>query len=84
MDISTNRTLYRFRDGALDAISRSKNCRSESELAAILGIRDEQLDRVRHGALVGLPMAVHVAKLMGTDGYLGAWTELVTADPIAA
>lgn len=84
MDIEQNRAIYRFRDGALDAISRAKNCHSESELAAILGIRDDQLDKVRHGALVGFPMAVHVAKLMGTDGYLGAWTELVTADPIAA
>lgn len=84
MTIDQNRALYRFRPGALDAISTAKNCRSEDELAAMLGIRDDQLDKVRHGALVGLPMAVHVARLMGTGEYLGAWTELVAADPIAA
>ena len=82
-----DRAVYRFRPGALDAISTAKNCRSESELAAVLGFRTnplEKLDRVRHGALVGFPMAEHVAALMGTGNYLGAWVELVTEQPVAA
>lgn len=84
MHQDNTRPIYRFRDGALDAISRQLNLRSESQLAGVLGITDQQLDKVRHGATVGFPMAARVAKVTGTGDYVGAWVELVTEQPVAA
>lgn len=76
--------LYRFRDGALDAIAREKNFRTERQLAAGLGISPEDVGALRHGAVVGDPMALHVATLMGLDDSLGPWLEPVALDTVAA
>ncbi|MDN6242160.1 MULTISPECIES: hypothetical protein [Actinomycetes] len=76
--------LYRFRDGALDAIAREKNLRTERQLATALGIKTEEVGALRHGAVVGDPMALHVASLMGLDHGLGPWLEPVAFDTVAA
>lgn len=76
--------LYRFRDGALDAIARAKNCHTERELAAMLGIDADDLGALRHGAFVGDLMALHVAEVMGRNDALGPWLERVSSDAIAA
>lgn len=75
--------LYRFRDGALDDIARARNCRTERQLAAALWISVEDLGALRHGALVGDPMRLHVAELMGHESALGPWLEAAAPDSIA-
>ncbi|WP_291479862.1 hypothetical protein [Corynebacterium sp.] len=75
--------LYRFRDGALDDIARARNLRTERQLAAALWISTEDLGALRHGALVGDPMRLHIADLMGHDTALGPWLEEAAPDSIA-
>lgn len=81
--ITTQRALYRFRPGALDTIASQTGRTTERQLAALLGIDQEQLAKVRHGAIVGAPMALRVSALMGTEDYLAAWFDPV-ATPAAA
>lgn len=71
--------VYRFRPGALDAIARATGRRTESELAWLIGLEGDTnlLGQLRHGALCGAPMALHVAGLMGDEEYVAAWFELV-------
>ena len=59
---------YRFQPGALDIIAQEKRLTSEQALATALGITTDQLGRLRHGATVGAPMALHVSTLMDTPG----------------
>lgn len=41
---------YTFRPGALDAIMRSRNLTSDTQLAAVLGVRLEDVPKLRAGA----------------------------------
>lgn len=77
--------LYRFRPGALDAIAQHLNLRTEAQLATALGLGGdvELLARLRHGALCGAPMALHVSTLMGIENYIGAWFDTVATDHAA-
>lgn len=59
---------YRFQPGALDIIAQEKRLGSEQALATALGITTDQLGRLRHGATVGAPMALHVSTLMDAPG----------------
>lgn len=72
--------VYRFRPGALDHIARSLGIHDDRGLAAALHISTDELHSVRNGAVVGLPMAVHVASLMGSSFDLRTWTQLVSID----
>lgn len=74
--------VYKFRPGALDAIARATNSRTETQLAWLLGLEGdtELLGRLRHGALCGAPMALHVAGVMGDEEYVAAWFDLVGDD----
>lgn len=76
--------LYRFRPGALDSIARSLNLHTERQLAACLRISADNLGALRHGGVVGAPMALHVADLMGRDHDLGPWLEPADDDTIVA
>lgn len=78
--------IYKFRPGALDAIARAKNTRTEPELAWLLGLQGDTnlLGKLRHGALVGAPMALHVSGLMGDEEYVSAWFEQVGEELAAA
>lgn len=69
--------LYRFREGALDAIMRTRNLTSETQLAAILGTTPEGVARLRAGAKVSLRSAVQVCAMQGDSAYLGAYFDRV-------
>ena len=74
------RAVYEFRPGALDRIAGSLGITDDRDLAASLRVTPEELHALRNGAPVGLPMAVHVASLMGTPRELHIWTRLVSRD----
>lgn len=74
---STPRAVYRIRSGTLEALVHRWNIESPEDLAVLLRITSEDLVALRHGALIGLPMAVHIADLMGIANNLSTWTELV-------
>ncbi len=59
--IATQAPRYRFREGALDHIMRSRNLTTDSQLAAAIGIKEEDLQRVRAGALVSARLALKVS-----------------------
>lgn len=68
--IATQAPRYRFREGALDHIMRSRNLSTDSQLAAAIGIKEEDLQRVRAGALVTARLALKVSALQGTEDYI--------------
>ena len=74
---------YTFRPGALDAIMRSRNLTSDTQLAAVLGVRLEDVPKLRAGAAVNAAVALRVAAMQGDDKYLAAWFDLVD-DRVAA
>lgn len=79
-DDSTQRAVYRIRSGTLDAIAHKWNAKAPQDLAALLRLSSRDLTAVRQGALIGLPMAIHIADLMGSTD-LSVWTVLVRASP---
>ena len=68
--IATQAPRYRFREGALDHIMRSRNLTTDSQLAAAIGIKEEDLQRVRAGALVSARLALKVSALQGDEDYI--------------
>lgn len=62
---------YRFREGALDHIMRSRNLNTDEQLAVALGVAQEDLPRLRAGAMVTARMAARVSALQGDARYLG-------------
>lgn len=70
--IATQAPRYRFREGALDHIMRSRNLTTDSQLAAALGVKKEDLERLRSGALVSARLALKVSALQGTEDYISS------------
>lgn len=69
--------IYRFRPGALDHIMRSRNLTSDSQLAAAIGVRSEDLQRLRAGAGVSARLALKVSALQGDEHYISGLFETV-------
>ena len=63
-------TVYRFRPGALDHIMRSRNLTSDSQLAAAIGVRLDDLQKLRAGAAVSARVALKVSALQGDEHYI--------------
>lgn len=61
---------YRFRPGALDHIMRSRNLNTEAQLAAIIGVKPDDLPRLRAGAPITPELAMYVAVVQGDQDYL--------------
>lgn len=80
---ATFKPRYTFRPGALDAIMRSRNLTTDAQLAAIIGVRLEDLPKLRAGAAVTAEVALRVASIQGDTQYLAAWFDLVD-DRVAA
>ena len=73
--IATAAPRYRFRDGALDHIMRSRNLTTDSQLAAAIGIKEEDLQKLRAGALVSARLALKVSIMQGTEDYISSHFE---------
>ena len=73
--LATTAPRYRFREGALDHIMRSRNLTTDSQLAAAIGIKEEDLQRVRAGALVSARLALKVSALQGDEDYIIGYFE---------
>lgn len=73
---------YTFRPGALEAIMRTRNLRTDAQLAAAIGITKEDLEKVRAGWPVTIELAIKVSSLQGDEDYIAAWFERVD-DPLA-
>lgn len=67
--------IYRFRPGALDHIMRSRNLTSDSQLAAAIGVRLEDLQKLRAGAAVSARVALKVSALQGDEQYIAGLFE---------
>lgn len=76
-------SAYRFRPGAIDALAAHHNLQTENAVAGFLGVNLDQLGKLRHGALVGLPMAMRVSTLTGFDYKFNPWMETVVSEPAA-
>lgn len=68
---------YTFRPGALDAIMRSRNLTSDVQLAAIIGVTVDDVQKLRAGAAVTARVALRVSAMQGDPDYLAAWFDLV-------
>ena len=66
---------YRFRPGALDAIARTRNLITEGQLAAAIGVRPEDVPKMRAGMPVSARVALKVAAMQGDEDYLAGWFE---------
>lgn len=75
--------IYRFRPGALDHIMRSRNLTSDSQLAAAIGVRLEDLPKLRAGAAVSARVALKVSALQGDEQYIAGLFEPVHYDNAA-
>lgn len=64
----TNR--YRFRPGALDHIMRSRNLTTDAQLAALIGVRTEDLPRLRAGTPVTPELAMYISTIQGDEHYI--------------
>ena len=73
---------FTFRPGALDAIMRSRNVQTEEQLALLIGVRPEDMPKLRAGAKVTAELALRVSALQGDKSYIGAWFD--QAEPAAA
>lgn len=73
---ATHKPRYTFRPGALDHIMRSRNLSTDAQLAAIIGVRLEDLPKLRAGAAVTAGVALRVAAMQGDSKYLAAWFDL--------
>lgn len=68
---------YRFRAGALDAIMRSRNLTTEEQLALFIGVRTNDLPKLRAGYAVTAEVALRVSALQGDQNYIGAWFDRI-------
>ncbi|MCG7247493.1 hypothetical protein MHK03_06085 [Corynebacterium simulans] len=68
---------YRFRAGALDHIMRTRRLDTEEQLAAAIGVKAEDLPRLRAGAMVSARLALKVAALQGDSDYLSGYFDPV-------
>jgi hypothetical protein len=68
---------YRFRPGALDAISRSRRFTTDEQLALYVGVKPEHLPLLRAGAEVSERLATRLSALQGDEHYISAWFDLV-------
>lgn len=74
---------YRFREGALDHIMRTRNLHTDEQLATALNVGRGDLQRLRSGAAVSARLALRVSALQGDTHYLGGLFEVVD-DRVAA
>ena len=74
---ATKAPRYTFRPGALDAIARSRNFTTEEQLALYIGIRPEDLPKVRAGAPVSAAVALRVSALQGDKHYIAGYFDQV-------
>ena len=79
-----NQPLYRFREGALDNIMRTRNFTQDAQLAAALGIDTGDIARLRAGAKVTAELAFRVAVLQDSQEYLAAYFDLAYPEKAAA
>ncbi|MGX6968225.1 hypothetical protein [Corynebacterium sp. c7Ub_26] len=77
------RPVYRFRPGALDHIMRSRNLRTDSQLAALLLVSIDELAQLRAGAEVTPRFALRVSTLQGDENYISGLFDMVY-DSVAA
>ncbi|WP_156905107.1 MULTISPECIES: hypothetical protein [unclassified Corynebacterium] len=68
---------YRFRPGALDHIMRTRHLDTDEQLAAAIGVKPEDLPRLRAGAMVTARLALKVAALQGDASYLSGYFDPV-------
>ncbi|WP_257202977.1 hypothetical protein [Corynebacterium cystitidis] len=68
---------YTFRPGALDAIMRSRNLTTDDQLALFIGVRREDLEKLRAGYPVSAEVALRVSALQGDQNYIAAWFDRV-------
>lgn len=67
----------RLRKGVIEQIKSDRNLSSDFQVAAILGVTAEAVDRMRHGAVVSPAMAAHIAVIQGSGFDLSEWVEYV-------
>lgn len=67
---------YRFRAGALDTIMRARNLTTDKQLAAVIRVKEEDIQALRAGALVSAKLALHVSAVMGDEHYINGWFEI--------
>ncbi|AWB82248.1 hypothetical protein C3B44_07680 [Corynebacterium yudongzhengii] len=68
---------YTFHPGALEAIMRSRNLTTDEQLALFIGVRRNDLAKVRAGYPVSAEVALRVSALQGDQNYLAAWFDQV-------
>ena len=61
---------YVFRPGALEHIMRTRNLHSDAQLAAAIGITQDDLEKIRAGYPVTAELALKVTILQGDERYL--------------
>lgn len=74
----------RLRKGVIEQIKSDRNLSSDFQVAAILGVTAEDVDRMRHGAPVSPAMAAHIAVIQGSGFDLSEWVEYIPAREKAA
>ena len=83
MTVAQQPIIYRFRPGALDHIMRSRNLTTDSQLAAAIGVRTNDIPQLRAGAPVSARLALKVSALQGDEKYIIGLFEQVPR-PVAA
>lgn len=73
MSVMRQASRYVFRPGALEAIMRTRNLRTDAQLAAAIGITREGLEKARAGWPVTAELALKVSALQGDENYIAAW-----------
>lgn len=74
----------RLRKGVIEKIKSDRNLSSDFQVAAILGVTAEAVDRMRHGAPVSAAMAAHIAVIQGSGFDLSEWVEYVPVQETTA
>lgn len=74
----------RLREGVIEQIKRDRNLDSDHQVAAVLGVTADDVERMRHGASISPIMATHVAAIQGTGFDLSEWVEYVPTRRTAA
>lgn len=80
---ATKAPRYTFRPGALDAIARSRNLLTDEQLALYVGVRPEDLPKVRAGVPVSAEVALRVSALQGDRNYIAGYFDQVPATTAA-
>lgn len=60
-----------------DAIMRSRNLTTDEQLALFIGVRRNELAKVRAGYPVSAEVALRVSALQGDQDYIAAWFDQV-------